>query len=221
MIKPSGDERPGYTEAMNLFTIQRCILCQTDLFSQDPLCRPCFEKIRLLQAPERWQRPDHIVFSLFRYGDQMQELIQRMKFHEQRYLAAVMARFIVRFLKQNGLPLDYVSYVPMHRFKRWVRGFDQARDLADETARLLSLPRIDILERIRLTRSLYPLDRRQRRDIMTGSMRVSQSKPPGYVMIVDDIVTTGATIGACAAALNQAGMEDYFFLVLAKAIQPG
>lgn len=206
---------------MNLFAIQRCILCQTDLFSEDPLCRPCFEKIRLLQAPERWQRGDHIVFSLFRYGDQMQQLIQRMKFHEQRYLAAVMARFIVRFLKQNNLPLDYVSYVPMHRYKRWVRGFDQARDLADEVAKQLSLPRIDILERSRPTKSLYKLDRRQRREVMIGSMRLSQPKPPGYLMIVDDIVTTGATISACAEALNAAGMEDYFFLVLAKAIQPG
>ncbi len=204
---------------MNLFTWKRCQICRAEVFNQRPLCRACFDQLRDLQTAERIERHDFVIFSLFSYADQVQELIHRMKFKEQRYLAGVFADFIVRFLQQNDLPVDAVSFVPMYRYKKWVRGYDQAEDLATEVANRLELPCIKILERTRHTKSLYKLDRRQRQQVMAGSMSVRDKKPPGYLMIIDDILTTGSTIDACAHALSDSEIEDYFFLVLAQALQ--
>lgn len=164
-------------------------------------------------------RGDYVIFSLFRYADDIQELIHRFKFLEQRYLAGVFAEFILRFLRQNDLTFTAVSFIPMHWYKKWVRGYDQAEDLAQEVAKRLGVPCIRLLKRTRWTKSLYRLNRQERREVMKNSFQVIGSKPEGYVMIIDDILTTGSTINACAKALEQAEMEDYFFLVLAEAIQ--
>lgn len=217
----SEDHLSRYPSPMNLFSLKRCQVCQVEVFNQRPLCGVCFERLRDLQAADRMERGDYVIFSLFSYADEIQELIHRLKFQEQRYLSGVMADFIVRFLNQNQLPVDAVSHIPMHRYKKRVRGFDQAEDLAMETARRLEVPQIHLFERTKRTKSLYKLDRRQRRDVMAGSMKVIGEKPPGYLMIIDDILTTGATISACSEALTEAQIEDYFFLVLAKAIPEG
>lgn len=204
---------------MNLFNLKRCQVCQIEVFDQRPLCKVCFNKLRDLQAADRMERGDFVIFSLFSYADEIQDLIHRMKFSEQRYLSGVMADFIVRFLDQNHLTVDAISFIPMHWYKKWVRGFDQAEDLALETADRLGIPCVRLFERTRRTKSLYKLDRRERREVMANSMRVVANKPPGYLMIMDDILTTGSTIDACSKALGEAEIEDYFFLVLAKAIQ--
>lgn len=204
---------------MNLFTIKRCEICRAELFTGKPFCAVCFNKLRELQLPERIERSDYVIFSLFNYGGDIQEIIQRMKFHGQRYLAGVLAEFIVTFIRRNSLPVDQVSFVPMYRKKRWVRGYDQAKDLALETSKRLDIPLIQLLERNRSTKSLYELGRIERRRILEGAMNYLPDSPPGYTMIIDDILTTGSTIDACAKALSQGGREDYFFLVVAKAIQ--
>lgn len=170
---------------------------------------------------QRLERSDYVIFSLFSYAGDIQDLIQRMKFQDQRFLSAVFATMIVTFLKTNDLPVDAVSYVPMYDRKRRVRGYDQAKDLAEEVGKQLQIPCVRLLKRTKMTQSLYQLGRLERRRILEGSMAVVAKKPPGYVMIIDDILTTGATIDACAKALTQSGIEEYFFLVVAKAIQNG
>lgn len=210
-----------YTEHMNLFTYKRCEICQAEVFHAHPFCQACFDQLRELQVAERQERSDYVIFSLFSYVGDIQELIHRMKFQDQRFLSAVFAAMIVTFLKTNNLPVDAVSYVPMHDWKRWVRGYDQAKDLAEELGKQLQVPCVRVLKRTRMTKSLYRLGRLERRRILEGSMAVVGPKPPGYLMIIDDILTTGATIDACAKALSLSGLEDYFFLVVAKAIQNG
>lgn len=207
---------------MKIFSLKRCCICQCELFDRYPLCGDCFEKLKKLQWPERSLQEDVVIFSLFRYADEVRTLIRQFKFQEQRYVAEVLAQFVLRFLVQNKLSVDGVSYVPMHWYKRWVRGFDQAQDLAQAIAQGLGVPMYTLLARNRPTISLYKLDRVQRRRVMQASMRVHEPAPEeGYIMIVDDIMTTGATILACHQALQAANITNYFFLVIAKAIQNG
>lgn len=206
---------------MNLFTFKRCEICRQELYTDRPFCQACFAKLRELQVIERLERSDYVIFSLFNYAGDVQELIHRMKFQDQRYLSRVFADIIVTFLERNQLPVDQVSFVPMYHKKRWLRGYDQAKDLAAAVAKRLDVPVINLLERTRPTKSLYNLGRVERRRILEDSMRYLEGSSPGYTMILDDILTTGSTIDACAKALSLGEREDYFFVVLAKAIQNG
>lgn len=182
------------------------------------LCETCFQEVRALQLAERTEHKDYVIFSLFIYDGLIKELIHKMKYREGRYLSALFADFIVRFLRENELPVSAVSYLPMHRLKKWVRGFDQAEDLASEVAKRMELPKIRLVRRKRYTKSLYRMNRLQRRAETEDMFALCRSLPEGYTVFLDDIVTSASTIEACASALRQSGQVNFFFLTVAKAI---
>ena len=111
--------------------------------------------------------------------------------------------------------------VPLHRRRLWDRGFNQAELLARVVAQELAYPLVAPLTRRVPTRPQFNLSRRDRRANIAGAFAM---KPRGreqinhkIVLLVDDIVTTGATMNECAKILKQNGAREIWGLVLAKA----
>ncbi|MYD65773.1 MAG: ComF family protein [Chloroflexi bacterium] len=112
--------------------------------------------------------------------------------------------------------VDAVTPVPLHGARRRRRGFDQARLLAATVADELGVPLTDgLLRRVRATGAQTALGMDRRRRNMAGAFEVRAAPPPS-VLLVDDVATTGATLGAAARALLDAGADRVYALAIAR-----
>ncbi|MBI3665063.1 MAG: ComF family protein [Acidobacteria bacterium] len=153
------------------------------------------------------------------YDGVLRHLIHLLKYAGMRPLARPLAERLASLLAQAG-PVDLIVPVPLHRRRRWSRGFNQAELLAEALGRLSGLPvETSVLRRYRPTLSQTGLTREQRRQNVKGAFRAGH---PGRiagknVALVDDVITTGATVDACAAVLKRAGAAGVVVLAIARA----
>lgn len=116
--------------------------------------------------------------------------------------------------------VDAIIPVPIHRRKRWFRGYNQAAVLAEELGELFHLPVFpDVLTRIRYTRPQKGLDSKQRTANAAGAFALNEKSRemlPSLrrVLLVDDIYTTGATLEACGEVMCKAGVQEVYFACL-------
>jgi ComF family protein len=160
-------------------------------------------------------------FAMGPYEGTLRELCLRLKREQNACLASWLSEllFEARHEVFSSLPPDtLVVPVPLHWWRQWQRGYNQADALAEGLAKRLKLPIRRLLKRVVHTRKLTALGRTVRGDIVRGVFRVrSRSRLTGRtVLLVDDILTTGATCGAAARALKQAGAQRVVVSVLAR-----
>jgi predicted amidophosphoribosyltransferase len=112
-----------------------------------------------------------------------------------------------------------VTWVPLARRRRAERGFDQAKVLAVAVGREAGLPVRGLLRRVVATTPQAERDAAARREAMRGAFVVrDRVVVPGHVLLVDDVLTTGATAAACAEALRARGTSQVTLLVAARAL---
>ena len=157
------------------------------------------------------------------YQGPIRHLCLRLKRVEGAWLAPSVAGLLVeaRGEELRDLAADLVVPVPLHWARRWHRGYDQAEALAGSLAERLGLPMARPLRRVRRTAPLWPHGRVERERLMRRAFRAD--RPGGgrlggaVVLLVDDILTTGATCGAAARALKAAGARTVVAAVIARA----
>jgi predicted amidophosphoribosyltransferase len=113
---------------------------------------------------------------------------------------------------------DAVTWVPLARRRLAERGFDQARALAGPLARGFGLPLARLLRRTAAGEPQAGRSGLERRSAMPGAFR-ALGRAPERVVLVDDVLTTGATAAACAEALIASGAKEVHVLVAARALQ--
>lgn len=157
-------------------------------------------------------------YSFGAYDGALRELIHLFKYGRIRTLARPLGDFLV-----SAFPLDQAFDVlvpmPLHWRRLWRRGFNQAAMLAREIGRRRGLPVVCAVRRRRYTRSQAGLTHAARRINVAGAFAArSQGEIAGKrVLLVDDVLTTGATASACARVLKQAGARYVAVLTLARA----
>lgn len=178
-----------------------CPRCALPLGAPAPACGTC------LRRPP----PVTETRAIFRYEPPLDRLLPRLKFHDDlaagRLCAALMADVLAGTLAGAPRP-DALVPLPLHRARLRSRGFDQTLELARPLARALALPlRDDLLVRARATAPQSRLDAAARRRNLRGAFSVRIDGPlPVHVALVDDVMTTGATLHAAADALRRAGV---------------
>ncbi len=113
--------------------------------------------------------------------------------------------------------------VPLHWQRRWQRGFNQSELLAHEIARRAGLPVLDVLRRVRATKTQAGLSNTNRRRNVAQAFRCRRGSrwlqriQGKRVLLIDDVMTTGSTAAACAGALKRAGAAGVVLLTVARA----
>jgi ComF family protein len=151
------------------------------------------------------------------YAGPLREAVQRFKFGRRPTLARALAALVV---EQCGADLPeraVLAPVPLARERERERGFNQAALLAEHVARAVGLPmRERWLARIRSTAPQTALSGVERRDNVRGAFVASSSAAGATVVLVDDVLTTGATAAECARALRAVGARSVGVLTVAR-----
>ena len=144
--------------------------------------------------------------------------LHALKYDGERRLGAVVGAAVARRWARAGVAGDALVPVPASPDRVRERGYGQAALIADAAARRLRLPVLHAIERTRATTAQFDLDRRARAENLGGAFRAVPGVPIGdrWIVLVDDVVTTGATLAACAEALLQAGAMAVSAIAVAR-----
>ena len=152
------------------------------------------------------------------------KLAHRLEYSDRGELAAPIARWMARAGGDLIAEADLLAPVPLHPMKLWRRRFNQAAALAREVARQTGKPCDPAaLERVKLTRSQVGLSRAQRAENVQGAFRVAEGTAVRgrKILLVDDVLTSGATANAASRALLKAGAANVDVLVFARVVTGG
>jgi len=160
----------------------------------------------------------HATRAVFRYEQPVDSLLHRLKYHGRLDLARVLGNLVAAELTSHEIATDVLVPVPLDRSRLRERGYNQSLELARPIARRLELP-LDAfgVARNRATRPQTELSRAERRKNVRGAFSVTADFSGKNGAIVDDVMTSGATVDALAAALRQAGARRVEVWVVARA----
>lgn len=200
----------------------KCVFCESVLKDTD-ICRECEEKLPYTvgdSAMQKFPFIDKCVSPLY-YKDKVRASVHRYKFggcsaYSRRY-AALMSDCVENNLDCRSI--DVISWIPLSKKRLRQRGYDQARLLAEEIAAKTGLPCRRLLQKVKnnsaqsLTR-----DAKQRRENVAGVYALDDGADVSglLILLVDDVVTTGATMSEAARILRKAGAKSVFGVTLAR-----
>ena len=146
--------------------------------------------------------------------------LHALKYDGERRLAEPLGVLLARRWARAGAGGDLVVPVPIHAARRRERGFDQAELLAGVASRHLRLPMVRALKRSERTAAQHSLGRAERARNVSGAFAVHPDFGPQvrgrWLILVDDVATTGATLTGCAGALHAAGALAVSAITLAR-----
>jgi ComF family protein len=223
-----------------------CLACRAATAETGALCSNCWRRMRFIERPfcERLGTPfeqdlgpgllspqaiaDPPVFAraraVARFEDgPARQLVHRLKYSDRGELARPMGRWMARAGADILAEADALAPVPLHAWRLWTRRFNQAAALAHAVARETGLPcEPFLLIRVKATQSQVGLSRAQRADNVQGAFRApaeAQARLKGQrIVLVDDVLTSGATANAAARALLRGGAAQVDLLVFARVV---
>jgi predicted amidophosphoribosyltransferase len=207
---------------LSLLAPPLCWACHAPAARGSALCRDCRAALRFLREPgpaaPRAAGPTAPAppptWAAVAYEGPARALVTALKFHGAARVADQLAALIVANAPA-GLLAGTLVAVPLHPARRRKRGFNQAALLADALAARTGLPRADVLRRGGPDLRQVGRDRSARLRGPPGSIEASGCVP-AEALLVDDVVTTGATLAAAAAALRAAGSERVAAVAFAR-----
>ncbi|HEU5047737.1 MAG TPA: ComF family protein [Rickettsiales bacterium] len=208
-----------------------CSACWQNIhFITDPMCCKCgvpFEYHIGEQAfcgPCMTRKPAYTqARAVFRYNEASRGQVLAMKYHDKTQLAPVFGAWLARIAQDYATKTHAIIPVPLHYTRLISRRYNQAALLAHAISTHTGLPVLpDTLLRARKTPPQSGLSRRQREDNMRGAFHIKKGKNSilkgKSVLLVDDVMTTGATLEACSRTLHDAGVRDVYVLTIARTV---
>jgi ComF family protein len=152
----------------------------------------------------------------------IQNAIHQLKYNRDKGLGEAFMGPLSGLLRKNNWKIDLLIPVPLDAKRKAERGYNQSALLAQPVAWQLGIPYTDqALARIRITNQQVGLNVREREENLVGAFLAdSNLVRQKSILIIDDVVTTGATINACSRALISGGANQVYGMSLARSLHP-
>jgi ComF family protein len=236
----------AFRGALDLVLPPMCLGCGETVEGPAALCPECWKKTRFLAAPvcaccglpfeadpgpgavcgecARESPPFARARAAFVYDEKSRGMILAFKHGDRTELAPAFGRWLQRAGAEVIADAQLIVPVPLHWTRLFARRYNQAALMAHELARLAGVPAAtDVLVRRRRTPSQGKMGRTMRRRNLAGAFAVPEGRRAALagrrVLLVDDVLTTGATANACARALLAAGAGAVDVLTLARVVR--
>jgi ComF family protein len=184
----------------------------------EPLCRACRAELRWLSSAPVESAGGLRAWAPLAYEGPARGVVRALKFRGATRAVATMAAQIVAGAPAGWLdPPGELVPVPLHRTRARKRGYNQAERLASAIGARTGLAVADCLDRAGPRATQVGRDRAQRLSGSTGTVRLARERsPPRRAVLVDDVITTGATLAACAAMLRENGTREVVAVAYAR-----
>lgn len=196
-----------------------CIKCKKNLpFNKGNICKKCGTLLEKSGVCIRCaKRLDFkIARSPFVYDGIIKRLIHNFKYDNAKFLFKPLAKYMANCYKENNMKADVIVAIPLYKARLKKRGYNQAEKLAEEMSKIINLPLISALERIKDTPSQTNLDFKERQRNIEGAFTVKDKSFEGKnVLLIDDVYTSGATMKEASKVLKQNGAKDIYIITLA------
>ena len=206
---------------------QSCVLCGDSGHQDLCLCQNCLNELPFIEngcdscgvplssgvekcgACISTPPSNTICISLLNYQEPVDYLIKHMKYHNQLSIAELMGKLLVEKINQAGQPIpEQIIPVPLHFSRLQQRGYNQASEIARSISRAFNIPiNLTDCHRKRNTTPQYDLPSNLRSDNLKEAFEVINEIPAKHVAIVDDVMTTGATVWELSRAIIDSGVE--------------
>ena len=202
-----------YYQLMDLLFPPKCILCRKLLSKEETdLCGSCRSEV--LEYPVRKTKPQFLdsFAAVWYYEESVRGSLLRFKFRGARSYASAYGRFVaMKLLQTQPEGFDVLTWIPVSPLRKLRRGYDQVELIARAVGRELDMTPVSTLKKIRHNRPQSGITGAEKRkaNVLGAYRAVSPEKVAGKrVLLLDDILTTGATMSEAARVLKTAGAKE-------------
>jgi competence protein ComFC len=197
-----------------------CIVCKDPIEENSWLCSSCENKIKycnesfeLIKNSKKYS-----YYCLAYYSKSISELVLRLKYKDDFVCANVLGEKMAELVIKNNLVIDFITFVPCTKQSLMKRGYNQSQLLAKAISEVLKIKMISTLDKIRETKDQIGLNEEMRWQNILGSYRIrSNIKIKNKkILLIDDVMTTGATTFCCAEELIKGKAKCVIILTAAK-----
>lgn len=225
----------------SLFFPWNCPGCSRILPSPEVVCEPCAQSLPRIRAPHCrrcgapfpvfWRvkvcpecrdrkSPLTALRSCYYYEGLVRKMVRDAKYRRSaRILRYFAGELYLQARNEFPAGIQAVTPVPLHRRREWNRTYNQSELLARDLGRWWNIPVWKGLRRVEWTPPQSGLSGAARRRNLKHAFAVLDSRIPRSVLLIDDVVTTGATLEACARALRRAGIRRVYAVTIARAVK--
>lgn len=210
-----------YHFLMELLFPPKCVLCRKVLKNgEQDLCRDCREEVSGYRKRKNTPQFLDSFVAVWYYEKSVRKSLLRFKFYGARSYAVSYGRLLAMKLLEEELPFDILTWVPVSRLRKIRRGYDQVELIANAVGTELDVEPQPLLRKIRHNRPQSGIsDAARRKANVLGAYRMEADMDLSgkRILLLDDILTTGATAGECARVLKTAGAKEVHCAAIAAA----
>ncbi|GIM29160.1 phosphoribosyl transferase [Clostridium polyendosporum] len=197
---------------------ESCLCCEEDI-SSFLLCKKCIETISFIKEPYAIEEINDIkVYSAAYYSGIIKKLIIRFKYKNDFYSGEAISSVLLELIKSRELTGDLITYVPISKSSLKKRGFNQCEVISKFISNEINIPYYGVLERVKEVNEQKRLHIEDRKTNMIGVFKVNRDNviDNKRIILIDDVLTTGATVLSCYKELMKSGAKEVIILTVSK-----
>lgn len=192
----------------------KCICCGED--SEDVICRKCRKNIFLIDNSIKLSEFDEYVYPCCYYSYEMKKIILKFKYEADFYAGEELAHMMAQKISRLNIDNALLTYIPSSKSALRKRGFDQCEFLCRKICSEIKVKCKNLLVKSSDVKEQKALSRRERIRNLKNAFMVNEDLSGRKIILIDDVITTGATLYYAKKALEERGAQKVLLVAVAK-----